>query len=109
MPTPRVGKRKQASMPCRSSTSTRASGSRYSGWMGSSSPNAPRMSSAGERPRKYSSRQPGRATGSNSGFGMNRLSFPATIRRGLPFTSAHCMPRLAMPGSRWRVKASGAS
>ena len=34
------------------------------------------MSLAGDRPRKYSSRQPGLAIGSNVGFGMKRLTLP---------------------------------
>ena len=40
---------------------------------------------------------------------MNLLIFPATSRRFLPFTSAHCMHRLAMAGSMWRMNASSAS
>ncbi len=60
-------------------------------------------------PRKYSSRLPGRAMGSKVGFGMNLLTLPPTSSRRLPPTSAHCMHRLAMAGSMWRVKASSAS
>ncbi len=58
---------------------------------------------SGLRPRKYSSRLPGLATGSNRGLGMNRLIFPPTSSRFRPLISAHCMARLAMAGSMWRV------
>jgi hypothetical protein len=60
----------------------------------------------GFRPRKYSSRLPGLATGSKVGFGMNRLILPPTNRRWRPLISAHCMARLAIFGSIKRVKAS---
>ncbi|MCI0441207.1 MAG: transposase [Chloroflexi bacterium] len=42
-------------------------------------------------------------------YRMKRLRRPPTSRRFLPPTSAHCMQRLRMEGSMWRVKASSAS
>ncbi len=47
--------------------------------------------------------------GSKVGFGMNLFTLPPTNNRRLPPTSAHCMHRLAMDGSMYRVKASSAS
>ena len=52
MPTPSVGNMKQPAMPCSSITARRASRSRYAGLIGSSSPNAARMSSPATLPRK---------------------------------------------------------
>ena len=63
----------------------------------------------GLRPRKYSSSAPGLEIGSNVGLGMKRLTLPPTSSRCRPLISAHCMVRLAMPFSMWRVKASIAS
>ena len=40
---------------------------------------------------------------------MNLLTLPATMNRCLPSIVAHCMQRLRMDGSMWRMKASGAS
>ena len=37
---------------------------------------------------------PGLATGPKVGFGIKRLSFPATSSRVFPSTCAHCMVRL---------------
>ena len=64
---------------------------------------------SGFRPRKYSSRQPGFATGSKVGFGMKRLTFPPTSRQRRPPTSAQSIARFFMRRSMCRVKASSAS
>ena len=88
-------------MPCWSMTASRASRSRYSGRIGSSSPNSSMvLAFFGLRPRKYSSIAPGLATGSNVGFGMKRLILPPTSSRVLPSIWAHCIVRLAQPRSR---------
>ena len=110
MPTPSVGNMNAPSSPCSSITARRAAGSRYAGEIGSRAPNIDLMSLAsGLRPRKYSSRLPGRATGSNVGFGMKRLTLPPTSSRCFPLSSAHCMQRLCIAGSTWRMNASVAS
>ena len=86
---------------------SRASRSRYSARIGSSSPNSSIVPAfLGLRPRKYSSMAPGLATGSNVGFGMKRLILPPTSGRVLPSIWAHCMVRFANSGARWRVNAS---
>ena len=97
-------------MPCASITAMRASRSRYSARIGSSSPNSTLGSAPfGLRPRKYSSMTPGAATGSKVGFGMNLFTLPPTSSRVRPSICAHCMARLRYAGSMCRVKASMAS
>ncbi len=110
MPTPSVGRKMAASTPCPSITARRASRLRYSGRMGSSSPNNFDGSALlGLRPRKYSSITPGAATGSKVGLGMNLLIFSPTSRRCRPLSVTHCSARLRYFGSRYRVNASSAS
>ncbi len=87
----------------------RASRLRYDGLIGSSSPNAARMSGADSLARKYESRQPGLATGSKVGFGMNRLTLPPTRSRFLPSISAHCIARRRISLGMNRMNASSAS